>query len=312
MYQHVDCRGPTCMSNITSTRSQQADDLTQILLRAVKTNTRLNAIVRCLLAALGLGAMISALIYTLAHASSIVTALADDSPEGASLVERVFTQTWPVILLIALSVMTMVAAWVAHARGQEELERASDCVGRLRREAEVAIPARGLTHVFEEKLANARRAYILQLWLGRALFLVSLGLFSAAVINALAGGESLVTATFTAGSIVGVLFGTARRVPRTIARHLADVVQVQAAITGCDRQIGMFENYAYKLLKDKRATDDALGALIVVHERIETVVDNAIKRVERYADPGEAPEDKRADESTDVPSQTLHAVRSGL
>ena len=194
--------------------------------------------------------------------------------------------------------------------GRRSSERASDCVGRLRREAEVAIPARGLTHVFEEKLANARRAYVLQLWLGRALFLVSLGLFSAALINAIAGGESLLTAVFTAGSIVGVLFGTARRVPRTIARHLADVVQVQCAITGCDRQIGMFENYAYNLLNE-RSTDDVLGALVVVHERIETVIENAVTRIERYADPGDVAARTRDTAAGDDPP-ALHAVRSSM
>ncbi len=297
-----------------TTRGQQADDLTEILLRAVKTNTRLNAVLRSLLGLLGLAALSAASIYTIDHASAIVTALSGERPEGTSMLEPLFAQTWPMLVLIALAVLTGLAAWAAHARGQEELERASDCVGRLRREAEVAIPARGLTHVFEEKLANARRAYVLQLWLGRALFLVSLGLFSAAVINAMAGGESLVTAAFTAGSIVGVLFGTARRVPRTIARHLADVVQVQTAITGCDRQISMFENYAYKLLKDERSTVEVLGALVVIHERIETIVENAITRIERYADPGEDAADAKdaADTAPEDRSQKIHAVRSSM
>jgi hypothetical protein len=296
------------MSNVTSTRSQQADDLTEILLGAVKDNTRLNAVLRCVLAMLGVVATAAALIYTLTHASEIVGALSSARPAEVSLLERILAQTWPVLVLMALAAITAVAAWWAHVRGQEEIERASDCVGRLRREAEVAIPARGLTHVFEEKLANARRAYVLQLWLGRALFLVSLGLFSAGVINALAGGESIVTATFTAGSVIGVLFGTARRVPRTIARHLADIVQVQTAITGCDRQIGMFENYAYKLLKDERSSEDVLAALILVHERIEAVVENAIQRVERYADPGDDAEPPSQPDPAEQPS--LHAVRA--
>jgi hypothetical protein len=297
------------MSNLTSTRSQQADELTGILLGAVKNNTRLNAVLRCVLALVGVVATAAALIYTVVHASAIVGALSSPRPTGMSLWERIFAQSWPVFILMALAALTAVAAWWAHVRGQEEIERASDCVSRLRREAEVAIPARGLTHVFEEKLANARRAYMLQLWLGRALFLVSLGLFSAGVINTLAGGESLVTLTFTAGSVVGVLFGTARRVPRTIARHLADIVQVQIAITGCDRQIGLFENYAYQLLKDERASEEVLAALILVHERIETVVQNAIQRVEQYADPGDA-ESPSAPDPAEQPA--LHAVRSRM
>jgi hypothetical protein len=90
----------------------------------------------------------------------------------------VLAQTLPVALLAALAILCGIATWLLHSRGQEEIEQAMDGIGRLRREAEVAIPARGLAHVFEEKLANARRAYLLQLWLGRTLFLVSLGLFA--------------------------------------------------------------------------------------------------------------------------------------
>jgi hypothetical protein len=271
---------------MTTQSDAQADDLTAIILRAVKTNARLNVLVRALLALLSLAATTASLLYVMRHAQEMVAAIGGERAPDESLLARIFAQTWPVVLLLALGIVSGLATWVVHSRGQEELERAMDEVGRLRREAEVAIPARGLAHVFEEKLANARRAYVLQLWLGRALFLVSIGLLAAALINAMAGGDSIVTGTFTAGSLAGALFGTARRVPETIAQHLANVVRVQCAITGCDRQLGIFETYAYALLADQtRPSDDVLRALGVVHSHIEATIDGAITRIERYADP---------------------------
>jgi hypothetical protein len=270
-----------------STRDTQADDLTAIILRAVSTNARLNVTVRALLALLSLAAATASLVYVMRHAQEMAAAIGGERPAHESLLARVFAQTWPVILLLGLAATSALTTWAVSSRGQDELERAMDEVGRLRREAEVAIPARGLAHVFDEKLANARRAYVLQLWLGRALFLVSLGLFAAAVVNAMAGGNSIVTGTFTAGSLAGALFGTAKRVPQAIAHHLANVVQVQCAITGCDRQIGIFETYAYALLADEsRSQEEVLRALAEVHGHIEATIDGAISRIEHYADPG--------------------------
>jgi hypothetical protein len=51
-----------------------------------------------------------------------------------------------------------------------------------------------------------------------------------------------------AGSLLTALYGTARSVPRRIACHLADVLQMQCAVTGCIRQISLIEAEAYALL----------------------------------------------------------------
>jgi len=164
--------------------------------------------------------------------------------------------------------------------------RTLDTVSRMEREGEVAVSARGLIYAFEEKLQNARRAFMLLLWLGRTLFLVCLGLFAAAIVNALVGGSDLVTAVLGGSSVAGALLGVVRAVPRTLAHNLADVIQIQSIITGCDRQISLLESAAFNAINrsaDAAATQDAV---IDVQRRMDQVVASAVRRIERYTDPG--------------------------
>jgi hypothetical protein len=271
----------------TTTNCQpEPDDLIELILATLRRDARLNAVVRAGLGIVGLVAAVGALGYVLTHTAAMVAATRDEGPTLVVLL----AQTWPAVLLVVISALTGVAAWVAHSRAQDELERATDWIGRLRREAEVAIPARGLTHVFEEKLANARRAYMLQLWLGRALFIVSLGLFATAAGNATAGGSAVVSGVFAGGSLAGVLLGTAKHVPRQIGEHLARVIQIQCAITACDRGLGMLETYAYQRLCESQRDDvDVLPALCEVSRQMEQIVCSAMVRIERYAQGAPAP-----------------------
>jgi len=266
---------------------ERADGLTKLVVSGVKSNLVLNALARIVLSVVALTMMGATLVYVLSNAREIAD-FVGKPPDGAeSLATRVLAETLPVALLLVLAMMSGFATWILHSRGIEELDHSLDGIGRLSRQAEVAIPARGLTYVFEEKLANVRKAYLLQLWLGRTLFIVSLGLVLGAVLNAVFKGEELVSLALGGGGLLGAAWGTAKKVPKTIAHHLADVVQLQSAIAGCDRQIGLFETYAYALLKDVQPADreNVLPRLMEVHRAIEGVVDQAILRIEKYSDP---------------------------
>jgi hypothetical protein len=141
-------------------------------------------------------------------------------------------------------------------------------------------------YAFEEKLQNARRALNLLLWLGRTLFLICIGLFAAAVINAMAKGADLVTVTFGVASVAGSLLAVAKDVPRKVKEHLADVIQVQTIVTGCDRQISLLESDALAALNNSQCgVADTHHIVIEVQERMSTVVALAVKQIEDYVDP---------------------------
>jgi hypothetical protein len=257
----------------------------RLALQALRRNALLNVVVRALLAIWALAAAGLAIAYTAARSTQIVETLTSGS-SAEPFVIRLLSLSVPALLLAGLSVLCAVAAWLLYSRGREDLERGMESVSRLQREAEVAITARGLTHVFEEKLATARRGFGLQLWLGRTLFLVSLTLFSAAVVNAVAAGVDPATVTLGAGSLVTALYGTARSVPQRIACHLADVLQMQCAVTGCIRQISLVEAEAYALLSQhKEDPETVIDAIAECRRAIDVAVRGTVELIERNADP---------------------------
>ena len=268
-----------------SRKGHELDTAVAVALRSLRRNAVLNVTVRSLLAMWALVAAALAIAYTATRSDTIVATLTSTSSTEPFAV-RLLSLSLPALLLAGLGAMCSVAAWLLHSRGREDLERGMECVSRLQREAEVAITARGLTHVFEEKLATARRGFSLQLWLGRTLFLVSLTLFSAALANAIATGVDLATVALGAGSLLTALYGTARSVPKRIACHLADVLQMQCAITGCIRQISLIEAEAYALLcKHKDDPETVVDAVAECQRAIDVAVERTIVLIQRYADP---------------------------
>jgi hypothetical protein len=260
-------------------RKQFSDDLTA----ALRTNTVLNLCVRAGLAIIGLTAGASALAYTWRQDDELAAAVAGKGDAGDLL-----AVTMPFFFFILVSVLAAVAAGVAHARGLEETGRTLEALTRIEREGEVAVSSRGLIFAFEEKLQNARHAFTLQLWLGRTMFLVCLGLLAATFVNALIG-DGLVTVATGAGSLFAAFLGVTKRVPENVGRHLADVVQIQSIITGCDRQISLLESAALAALKDDTDPTAARRFVLDAQSRIDQVVERAVIRIEDFADPASEP-----------------------
>ena len=139
---------------------------------------------------------------------------------------------------------------------------------------------------FEEQLASAKRGHSLLLWIGRTLFIVTLGLFVAAFISALWHGVDPMTVGLGVGSLAGAVLGVATKMPESIAHDVANVMQLQLVVTGAHRQIGMLESDAFASLNNpETARAEAHTMLLEVQNRIDTVVDTAIKQVEKFADP---------------------------
>jgi hypothetical protein len=270
----------------TVSRSAIDKHVARLVTRGLRANTALNLAVRVLLGLFGLVSCALALRYIAVRGDEMAEILSKSTDSGDRVGKRLLVLCMPVLLFGLLAGLAAAAAWTMHARGQDETTRTLDMLSRLKREGEVAVSARGLMYAFEEKLQNARRALNLLLWLGRTLFLICIGLFAAAVINAMAKGADLVTVTFGVASVAGSLLAVAKDVPRKVKEHLADVIQVQTIVTGCDRQISLLESDALAALNNSQCgVADTHHIVIEVQERMSTVVALAVKQIEDYVDP---------------------------
>ena len=269
-----------------SARAPSSPDVAGLALGTLKTNSGLNFAARLLLMLFALGASTLAVVYVYERADAMVAILTKPRIGGELIGERLLALTAPALVLAVLAGLAALAALLIHSRGLDESVRTLDSVNRLRREGEVAVSARGLIVAFEDQLASVRRAHTLLLWLGRSLFIVTLGLFALAALNAAWHGVDLLTATLGVTSLAGVALGIARKVPRGVAHDVANTVQVQLVLTGAVRQISMLESDAFASLNNKDTVrKDAHKLVLEVQARKERVIDNALKQIERYADP---------------------------
>jgi hypothetical protein len=258
----------------------------RVVTRSLRANAVVNLTVRVLLGVFGLVCGTLALRYIAIHGDEMVQILRKSTDAGDLIGPRLLVLCVPVLLFGMLAGLAAAAAWTVHARGQDEMGHTLDVLTRLKREGEVAVSARGLMFAFEEKLQNARRAFTLLLWLGRMLFVICMGLFAAAVINAMVKGQDVVTVAFGATSVAGSLLAVTQGVPRNVKKHLADVIQVQTIVTGCDRQISLLESDALAALNNRHFGVMETHQIVVdVQERMGAVVDNAVTMVERCVDP---------------------------
>jgi hypothetical protein len=248
--------------------------MTRLVTRGLRADAVLNVSVRVLLGLFGLVSGGLALRYIAVHADQMVQS------------DRLLALCAPVLLFAALAGLAGFAAWTVRARGQHDMCRTLDVLSRIKREGEVAVSARGLTFAFEEELQNARRAFSLLLWLGRTLFLVCLGLFAAAVVNAMVNGVDPLTVAFGASSVAGSLLAITKGVPDNVKKHLADVIQVQTIVTSCDRQISLLESSARSAIKSAHCDPAETHRIVVeVQQLMSAVVDHAVETIERCAEP---------------------------
>lgn len=261
-------------------------DVAALSLRTLKANSRLNLLARLLLMLFSIATAALAVVYVITRSHTFVEILQRPSVRGDELGARLLAVGGPVILLAAFSILGAIAAAVIHSRSLDESVRTLDSINRLRREGEVAVSARGLVVAFEEQIATIRRSYTLLLWIGRTLFIISLGLFSVAAISALWRGVDLWTLGMGVSSLGGAMWTAASRVPTNVAHDAANVVQVQLIVTAAHRQISLLESDAFAALNAKETDVSAAHAVAIDNqERIERVMITAIAQIETYTDP---------------------------
>jgi hypothetical protein len=271
----------------TSQRRKQLlhPDVADLALRTLERNSRLNLVARVLLMLFALAASVLAVLYVHVRADAMVELLQQPRLGTELLGERLLALTAPVLLLALLAGLAAIAAAVIHSRGLDESVRTLDSVNRLRREDEVAVSARGLIVAFEEQLATTKRAHTVLLWLGRTLFIVTLGLFAVSALSAAWHGIDLLTAGLGVTSLAGAVLAVAQGVPHGVAKDVSNVVQLQLAVAGAHRQISLLESDAFAALNHASANANPHQIVLDVQERIERVIARTIEQAERYAEP---------------------------
>ena len=197
--------------------------------------------------------------------------------------------TWPVLTLLFLAAVCVALGLFVHTRSARDFETGQEGISRLRRDGTGVPRARALTQMIEENVANLRRAFTLQLWLSRTLFVFALALLAAFLANALLQQSlTLVTGLFGISALASIIGAAITRPGSVVGTHLADLTQLQLVTTTAMRQIGLLEEHAYQLLEASR--EDPGPARSVVSETVTqmvSILNNALSKIEEYADPND-------------------------
>jgi hypothetical protein len=253
----------------------------------VKRNALLDFVGRAALLVIGVASLLAAVGYTLYRSDSMVGVLLSDDPDRRLSEDRIITLTLPVILLLLLAAAAFGAAFLLQTRGGAQFERDMQDVSRLRREAEGGVSRiRTATHALEEFYGNARKAFRLQLYLARALFVVCIVLFCTAVFDALAQDLDVTTLALAGGSLISLLLAAMSGASTKVGSHLADATQIQLVVGGTARQVNAIEDHMYKALERDKTTPEVRHDIVMAGtRRIEEIVASSLLLIQSYAEP---------------------------
>jgi hypothetical protein len=193
--------------------------------------------------------------------------------------------SWPVVVELILAVACVAAAFAIQTRSREEFASGLEGISRFRREAAVGVPrSRAVVEVFEENIANARRAFSLQLWTARVLFIVALALFAFAVVHGVIVGKvTLLSAVSVAGGLGTLLTSFILGRNADVTKSLSDVTQLQAVLAAFMREVSFVDEQVFQVLEHARATADPQGSAEVVDwalNHMESITDRALRSIE--------------------------------
>jgi hypothetical protein len=260
---------------------------------SLRRNATLNFFVRIGLYAASLAAFGIALWYATRRGDDMVGALLDFE-KSEFHEDRLLALTIPLILLLLLAAVALISALLIQSRGIDDFESGLGGISRLRREADAGVSrTRDTTHVLEEFVVNARRAFRLQLWFARTLFLVSLSLFGLAVADSIVSGVDIGTIALGAGSLVGLLIGVASGAGTSVGLHLGDATQLQLVVANATRQVNVVEELLLKIIEVRRNDPEAArDAIKQGVEQIDGITNHAVEMIQLYAEPPNDPQEQ--------------------
>ena len=253
---------------------------------SLRRNATLNYLVRLGLYLSSLAAIAVFLWYATRRGDDMVQALLSPG-ESNFHEETLLALTIPLILMMLLAAVSLCAALLVQSRGSDEFESGLAGISRLRREAIAGVSrTRETTHVLEEFVANARRAFRLQLWFARTLFIVSLTLFGLAVVDAIASSVDAGTLALAAGSLTGLLIGIATGAGSSVGTHLGDATQMQIVVANATRQVNVVEEHLLKSIEvhehDPEASREAIEQGLA---QITAITERSVDMIQLYAEP---------------------------
>lgn len=260
---------------------------------SLRRNATLNFLVRLGLNLSSLASIAVFLWYATRRGDDMVRALLDQE-ESNFHEETLLALTIPLILMMLLAAISLGAALVVQSRGRDEFESGLAGISRLRREAIAGVArTRETTHVLEEFVVNARRAFRLQLWFARTLFLVSLTLFAAAVVDAIISSVDVGTIALAAGSLTGLLIGIATGAGSSVGMHLGDATQMQLVVANATRQVSVVEEHLLKTVEVHERTPEAARAAIEQGlAQITAITERSVDMIQLYAEPANDPKEQ--------------------
>lgn len=253
---------------------------------SLRRNATLNYLVRMGLYVSSLAAIGVFLWYATNRGDDMVNALlSKDEPDFHE--ETLLALTVPLILMMLLAAVSLFAALLVQSRGSGEFESGLAGISRLRREAIAGVSrTRETTHVLEEFVVNARRAFRLQLWFARTLFIVSLTLFALAVVDAIASSVDVGTIALAAGSLTGLLIGIATGAGSRVGMHLGDATQMQIVVANATRQVNVVEEHLLKTIEvhecDPEASREAIEQGLA---QITAITERSVDMIQLYTEP---------------------------
>lgn len=275
--------GPPSGSDVTWTAVVQRE--TDYAFAAVRRHALVDLAASAALFLVALAAFSIAVGYTIIRGDDMVGVLLNDERLG-QIDERILALTLPVIMLFVLGATAMAASWLLQARASRDFAANMEGVSRLRREAEGGVSrTRVSTHALEEYYANARRAFRMQLWLGRTLFVVCLALFAIAVTDAILREVDVATVALGGGSILALLLASVTGVTTRVGSHLADLTQIHLAVGGAARRVGVVEDHVYQVLERTEDPDAAARAVQAGADRMGRIVAESLELIQTYAEP---------------------------
>ena len=281
---------------------------TNTAFQALRRNSILNFFVRMSLYTVAIGALAWAVYYVTNRGDSMVGVLINQQAQDFRE-DKLLGLAVPVLLMVALAAAALLAALYIQSRGVNDYESGLEGISRLRREAQAGVSrSRTLTHIVEEFLDNSRRAFRLQLWLARALFIICLILFSGAVANAVAEGDAWISLAMAGGSLGALLLAVLRGAPQEVGNRLADSTQLQMVVSNTTREVNMIEEFVYKTIEAKEHADDWGPAVREGVQKMEDLTARSLNLIQLYVEPqGEPDQQARQLGIDDGPEETTDA-----
>jgi hypothetical protein len=207
------------------------------------------------------------------------------NPDTTYLWQTLLAICTPVVIGLVATAVCVGCALVVQNRGNGELQRSLDYIGRLAREGSASQNrSRALTQILEETLANARQAFTLQLWISRVLFAVGIVLIFT-FIASLFFDNTL----FTGGAVLSAVLSFAAAAllnpQRQIGSDLANVTQLEAILGGYTRQAALIEEYVYDVIaefRDRQKTDHASETVWEGVDRLSDVLRSAVRSIDEH------------------------------